>query len=226
METVVHPFCNESDPAWADMSNFVVHFTKNYDNNDAYYNMLGILGSGVIKARNPFGLGREKAPDLTSQHVVCFSEIPLHQLSRLSKKRSPYGIVFKKPFVIHRHGNPILYAYKDQPLTNAVKKLMALAADDPDHPIWTITPFVDAPGTYGNSTYFFEWEREWRKVGNFEFPTDEVEFLIIPEHLHFAAKVFFDDARKENLGPAYDCPFIDANWDMKKIEPLIASKLS
>jgi hypothetical protein len=43
----------------------------------------------------------------------------------------------------------------------------------------------------------------------------------IPEHLHKAAKAFFKNAHDENLGPAYDCPFIDAHWKRKKIKPLL-----
>ena len=61
----------------------------------------------------------------------------------------------------------------------------------PNHPIWRITPFVDAPGKYGNSSYFFEWEREWRKAGHFKFSENDVAFLIIPEKLHDAARGFF-----------------------------------
>jgi hypothetical protein len=29
---------------------------------------------------------------------------------------------------------------------------------------------------YPNGSYYFEWEREWRKVGDFTFTTDEVAF--------------------------------------------------
>lgn len=203
------------------MSDYVVHFAKDYKDKDAYTNMLSILGNRVIRALNPFGLGRSKAPDPSSQNVVCFSEIPLHLLTRLADRRSEYGIVFKKDLVIRRKGNPVLYAYNGQPIAIAIKKLIAAAANDANNPIWKVTPFIDAPGTYVNGRYFFEWEREWRKVGDFDFTTDEIAFLIIPEHLHKAAKSFFKLARDDNLGPAYDCPFIDAHWERKKIESLL-----
>jgi hypothetical protein len=84
-----------------------------------------------------------------------------------------------------------------------------------------VTPFIDAPGVYFHGSYFFEWEREWRKVGDFKFSTDDVAFLIIPEHQHQAAAAFFANARVENSGPAYDCPFIDAHWKRKKIKSLL-----
>ena len=218
------PSFRKNSSSWTDMSDYVVHFTKDYDDQDAYHNMLNILGKRVISARNRFGFSRKKAPEPLSQKVVCFSEIPLHLLGRLADKRSEYGIVFRKNLVTKRNGNPILYAYKDQPLVRAIKKLVTMAGNDTKNPIWKVTPFIDAPGTYANGSYYFEWEREWRKVGDFTFKTDEVAFLIIPEHLHIKAKDFFENARIENIGPSYDCPFIDAHWTWEKIEPHIPTK--
>jgi hypothetical protein len=215
------PFFGENLPAWTDMSNFVVHFARKYEGKSAYDNMLSILHSRTIQARNAFGIAKKQAPNVASQKAVCFSEVPLHELSRLAKVRSDYGIVFRKDIIIHRHGNPILYAYKDYPATAAIRQLIKAAKKEPKNPIWKITPFIDAPGLYPNGKYFFEWEREWRKVGDLKFQTDDVEFLIIPEKLHKNAKGFFEWARHENLGPSYDCPFVDPNWKLKKIKPLL-----
>jgi hypothetical protein len=58
-------------------------------------------------------------------------------------------------------------------------------------------------------------------VGDYDFLVDEVEFLIIPEKNHEAARAFFDGAKAENLGPSYDCPFIDPYWSLKKIKKLL-----
>jgi hypothetical protein len=208
---------------WIDMSDFVVHFTKDYGGKSAYFNMLGILGSRRIEARSPFGYLKEMAPSIESQYATCFSEVPLHLLGRLAKKRSDYGIVFAKELVVQRQGNPILYAYKDNTVANAMRQIATAAKDDPEHPIWKAAPFVDAPGQYPNgSSYFFEWEREWRHLSHFKFLEDEVEFLIIPEDLHAAAKSFFETAEHENLGPAYHCRFIDPYWKLEKIEAVLA----
>lgn len=216
------PLFGENAPSWTDMSNHLVHFTRDYGGRNAYSNMLGILGGGVIRAHNRFGICRKIAPNPESQRAACFSEVPLHQLGRLATKRSEYGIVFRKDFVIRRGGNPILYAYKDRAVAKAIKKLAQQAGGDADDPIWRVTPFVDVPGAYGKAQYYFEWEREWRVVGDVALTPDDVAFLIVPEDLHAAARGFFDDARAENLGPAFDCPFIDAHWDLEKIQPLIA----
>lgn len=104
-------FFGVSQPSLTDMSDFVVHFSKKYGKKSGYDNMLSILHNRRIEARNPFGIAKDKAPDIDTQKVACFSEMPLHRLARLAKARSDYGIVFRKDVVIHRKANPILYAY-------------------------------------------------------------------------------------------------------------------
>jgi hypothetical protein len=213
MKSVAH---NKSE--WHDMSNYVVHFTKNYGGTDAYHNMLEILGGRELKAVNPFGIGRFKAPVAESQRCACFSEVPAHLLSRVADKRSDYGIGFSKSFAVANGANPILYAYKDGELIHQFHHLMLASANDPVAPVWKIAPFIDAPGEYGPSDYFFEWEREWRKVGNLTFTEVDAAFLIIPEPLHGKARSFFEDARLQNTGPCYDCPYIDAHWSLNKVK--------
>jgi hypothetical protein len=128
------PFFGESLPGWTDMSDFVVHFAKDYGSRSGYDNMLGILHSGRIEARNAFGIAKGKAPEIDSQKVACFSEVPLHRLSRLAKARSDYGVVFRKDIVIHRKGNPILYAYKDHAVVAALQQLMKGSEEGFDRP--------------------------------------------------------------------------------------------
>jgi len=211
------------DATWEDMSDFVVHFTKASEGprpKTPYDNIISILSMGRLQARNPFGLARNTAPAPESQCAVCFSETPLHQLSRLAGRRGPYGIGFTKDFLIARGGGPVLYAYAGTPHARALQKLVddARALPNPTVSlIWRVTPFVDLPGDYGGRSYRFEWEREWRHVGNLDFQPDDVAFLIIPEDLHEAARGFFEHARDENLGPAYLCPYIDPGWDRRRV---------
>ncbi|MFZ1990721.1 MAG: abortive infection system antitoxin AbiGi family protein, partial [Alphaproteobacteria bacterium] len=173
----------------------------------------------ILRAFNPFGIGRKKAPDLSSQKVCCFSEVPLHFLKRIAANRSPFGVGFRKQFLIDAGGNPILYAYKSSALEGAIQSLMsdATTAKNPNHPIWTVAPFVDVPGEYNGKPFHFEWEREWRHVGDMKFSLQDVACLIIPEHSHAAAHQFFIDAIKENTGPGYFCPYVDATWDFDKV---------
>ena len=76
---------------------------------------------------------------------------------------------------------------------------------------------IDRPGTYGHSTYQFDWEREWRHRGNLGFESSDVAFLLIPEGLHSTARAFFLKAEQENIGPAYFCPYIDPSWERDRI---------
>ncbi|UVK50394.1 hypothetical protein DBIPINDM_003532 [Mesorhizobium sp. AR02] len=215
---VAQKLVGETQPAWDDMSPFVVHFTKAANGKSEYQNSMSILSSRRLEARNPFGIGKKY---LAAPRCVCFSEIPLHQIRRLADKRGPYGIVFKKEFIVEQNGGPIMYAYQGTTHATVLRNLADGAAGKPDDPIWQIAPFVDQPGVYGKSSYFFEWEREWRHVGDLDFKAADPAFLIIPENLHGAARSFFDDAERENLGPNYKCPFIDPYWGLDKIKSIL-----
>ena len=67
------------------------------------------------------------------------------------------------------------------------------------------------------------WEREWRHIGDLQFSETDLAFLIIPEDLHDAARCFFDSATIENVGPNYECPFIDPYWGEDQIEAALYS---
>lgn len=225
-------------PEWEDMSDYVVHFTKptkpksgksdpNPEKKTAYQNIMSLLYGRCIEAKNSFGIGKKLCPDEESQRVVCFSEIPLHLLERLAKRRGPYAIGFSKKLVVERGGGPIMYAYKGTGHEKALRDLMKAALTDASSKkakkIWSLTPFVDAPGSYWPSSYFFEWEREWRSVGNFHFEPEDVAFLVIPEKQHAKARTFFENARDENLGPAYLCPYIDPHWSIQQVSKALKS---
>jgi len=176
--------------AWDDFSEFVTHFTKPTPARSEYDNQLGICGSCRLEAQNPFGIARHSAPDTDAQKTVCFSEVPLHQLDRIANRRSRYGIGFTKQFAKSLGTQPIWYVEKDGAQHDAINDLMAKAhrASSPaNEPIWQLTPFIDVPGDYPTGTYRFEWEREWRCVGDFKFAEDDVAFLVIPEELHVPA---------------------------------------
>ncbi|WP_324261630.1 abortive infection system antitoxin AbiGi family protein [Altererythrobacter sp. H2] len=205
-------------PDWHDMSPFVVHFTKKSAHQSEYDNSISILSERRVEARNRFGSGKNYAE---SPKCVCFSEVPLHQLKRLADKRGSYGIGFRKDFIVARAGGPIMYAYQDTPHALALRAMIQESVGDPESPVWKIAPFVDQPGLYGSASYFFEWEREWRIVGDLSFEESDPAFLIIPEGLHDAAKAFFEDAEQEQLGPSYKCPFIDPYWSLEQVNSVL-----
>ena len=202
------------------MSNFVVHFASPSEGKRAYDVVMSILWEQNLRAVNPYGVARRIAPDPSTQRSACLSEVPLHLLARLASRRSSYGLGFSKQFILEKGGGPIWYVEHGSPSDRAIRAMIAsaLAAEDPkSDPVWALTPFIDSPGDYAGGSYRFEWEREWRHVGDLKFNTAHVEFLIVPEKLHGPATSFFYEAREDNSGPAYFCPIIDPYWDMDQV---------
>ena len=200
--------------SYPDMSEYVVHFTKDYDGHGAYSNVMGILFNQTIRAVNAFGMARKETWLGGSQKAACLSEVPLHHLKRLADKRSHFGLGFKKDFVVGLGGGPIIFL--------ASVMWTAKQSGKVDDPFWRITPFIDAPGDYPTGKYMFEWEREWRHVGDLCFQIEDVAFLIVPENLHSQARAFFEDAYHEHTGPHYLCPYLDPCWNSKKVEEALA----
>ena len=216
---------------WEDFSEHLTHFTKadrenvsefwgvSLDRSTAYDAFLSILSSRRVRAAKAFGIARHDAPSDRPQRAACFSEIPLHCLDRLVDARSRLGIGFTKKFATSKGALPIWYVEKGSTQYDAVHSIMKTAKSYSAHPIWDLTPFIDTPGTTHRKTeYRFEWEREWRVIGDFDFNESDVAFLILPEEDHDRACGFFHQARDENLGPFYGCPFIDGNWGLDRIE--------
>jgi hypothetical protein len=203
------------NPEWQDMSDYVVHFTKATPNNTAYDNIMSILWNRVLYA-NPFGIARRSAPNIDTQACVCFSEAPLHLLERIAQKRGGYGIGFTKRFILENGGGPIWYVERGESADKAVRALIRQAIQSPNpiiNPIWELTPFIDSRG----GTYQYEWEREWRYLGNLNFTEQDTAFLIIPEEFHESARSFFEQVLEDNSGPSYLCPFIEIGWSQEKV---------
>lgn len=219
-----------SESQWHDMSGHLVHVVRGCSSSEAYDNIISILASGTLQARNPFGAARLAAPEGATQNCVCFSEIPVELIGRVIARRLPpdrsawHGIAFTKEFLVARGGGPIMYAYDGTPQSEALDALIrrARASNDPAaDPVWRLTPFVDLPGRRGS--YYFEWEREWRHVGDLAFAPEDVAFLLMPEEFHEAARGFFDQAYWEHTGPSYLCPFLDASWTRERCESELAA---
>ena len=108
---------------WRDMSEYVVHFTKDTpDGQDAYRNMLSILHDGCLRPGDRM-LGtvpflRRWPPAIELHQCVCLSEIPLDQLDRLTSRRSVLGIGFRKTYLAEQGGVRVWYIDKDAPVGN------------------------------------------------------------------------------------------------------------
>lgn len=200
---------------WDDMSDFVVHLVKPAPlctSEAPEWKVIDqILSDQCLKPKNRFGIAA-KCAYAPNQHAVCFSEIPLGQLARLVEKRSTCGIGFRKQYIVDRGGGPIMYAYEGTPHEQAIRKMMAANRLKPNADIWKLTPMIDSAGAqrFGGQPYLFEWEREWRFVGEFKFDPKDVAFVIIPEEHHDGVRCVLDGPTWDS--PEYYCPLIDATW--------------
>lgn len=79
----------EADPDWDDMSAYVVHCTKPSLGRTAYQSFISILAKRTLKARSRFGSGKN---DKASLKRVRFSEVPLHNVSRIVKNVGTSGL--------------------------------------------------------------------------------------------------------------------------------------
>src|SRR5437879_4778666 len=96
---------------WDDMSPYVVHLTRDTEC-AGEINHLSILASQILRPGGMFGIARGKAPVPETQQCVCFSEMPLHVLGRLVRRRRSLGIGFRKSLLQSRGGGPIWYVDK------------------------------------------------------------------------------------------------------------------
>lgn len=217
------PLGYRGNPSWRDMSEYVVHFTKDSSARSAYDVMLTILHGRRLEPSGPFGLAKGWNSPTATQESVCFSEIPLDRLDRLVTSRSRYGLGFHQRTLVTAGGARVWYVDRDSPIADAAEHLVdGIAAERKwSDPLWSLTPFIDRPSD--EPRYRFEWEREWRVPGGLDFAPEDVAFLFIPEELHEAARSFFESARRDNSGPAYSCPFLDPVWSEDRIQDALGA---
>lgn len=191
-----------------DLSTFVVHLTRDYDDKDAPANLLSILQTGGIEARSPMGWAKDEAVSLgraaeNSQRVVSFSETPLEHIYSLFAdipyrriRLQPYGIAFTKMVARRKGVNPVWYVDmtpgRDWQIAKALDALRAEAVASSsfrNHPAARIFPFVERIGTWPAGQKEFWWEREWRHIGDFYFGLEDVALVLCPEAEHAAFEV-------------------------------------
>jgi hypothetical protein len=108
----------------ADISPYLIHLTRDYEGTEARDNLLTILVSQCIEARNPYGVACRHLEQIgcggrrfmESQKVACFSETPLASLHGLIDPGvwrrynfRPYGVAFKRRTLIDLGANPVWY---------------------------------------------------------------------------------------------------------------------
>lgn len=216
---------------WFDLSDFLVHFTKGGDE-EGYETIMSILWQRrLLRGPAPFGAARDIPEVAELQRAVCFSEVPLGFLDRVADRRkSKFGIAFRKRFLLDRGGAPLWYLEHDTPQQVAFARMIREGrrrGPDLADPLWALTPFVDFPsGPSSPYTYDFRWEREWRIAKDVEFNEDDVAFLLIPEDRHDVARSFFEEHIEDNTGPGYLCPYVDPSWSVERVREVLQATVS
>jgi hypothetical protein len=187
-----------------DISRFVIHLTRDHGDKalaeileentyrSARSNLISILKGRKVEARNAHCLHGKKLngvpQDIQNQFkVVCFTEIPLHQIHQVighiegrDIEFQPYGLVFRKRFLIEKGAQPAIYinSYQGNMFhrVGADALFARASADNFNDFSWRLLPLLNAM----HEKYDFTWEREWRVCGDFAFDVSDIVCLILP----------------------------------------------
>jgi len=222
-----------------DMSQFLVHLTRDYGDRSALENLVSILRQRKIEARNPHCLFAPKlkhtkfSPLLRSRfNTVCLTETPLHQISKLLQdvsgrqiKLQPYGMVFKRTDLQQKSASPAIYinsygtSLRDYLLAEFDKTFSDTTRyrdlkEDNQYPNEIIRYY--ALVNVMCSRYDFSWEREWRMCGDLRFRYEDIVAIIADESDEF------EETYSDRLSSARsDCisriPVIKPSWSYEEI---------
>ena len=182
-----------------DLSPFLIHLTKDVDNNNAESNLISILNDKKIKSSNN-QLGTIKyyagsnSDDLRKKLTgfVSLSETPIDEIHCLldiegrQKDLSEYGIILLKDEIKKENKiNPTLYmnTYNDdlrEVWENALNDIDKLSKNilEAINNLLDIVGLFESFGTIPNNEKVdFFWEREWRCIGDLSFDFEKNVFL-------------------------------------------------
>lgn len=176
-----------------DLSKFLIHLTRDYENVSAEDNLISILKVKIIRARNPHCLFMHDlanlgfSPKLQRQfNSVCFTEAPLPQIKRLIAKVAgrqiqlqPYGLIFDKSFLLAKGASPAIYVnakgtqLRDYLLAEFRKqfaqiKTLKRPKKSQQEYYKSIVQYYSLINIIADN-YDFTWEREWRLIGDLRF---------------------------------------------------------
>ena len=223
----------------SDLGTFLVHLTRDGENETARERFEKILYEETLRARSMFGQAKRRLEagnhDLRSQKCVCFTETPLEHIHLLLAEIEnrdchfrPYGIAITKKVGRQKGVNPVWYLDitpgHDWLASNFDNILDRCLVDgtftDPD--IERLVPFVEQMGTHqpaGGAGYRkeFWWEREWRHRGHFPFPRQVIGLCPAEEMSAFEALTANNFAK---------ITFIDPRWGLEQIIAHLAGFVS
>jgi hypothetical protein len=204
-----------------DFSRFVVHLTRDDRGSDANggpapANFRRILDQQQILAVRPHCLHGKSVPTdrLNDFRVACFTETPLHQIRKLTRRVAgrrihlrPFGFVFKRQFLEEKGGQPAIYInnyHGHCKVREGFDRIFTAAKDFGfKGKGWQVLPYVNVV----NDGYDFAWEREWRVVGDVDFELSDLVCAVMPSKGH--------DSLREKLARA-GVPAVSPYWNLEK----------
>ncbi len=221
-----------------DFSKFIVHLTREYDNVSAEDNLINIIDTKKIEARNYHCLFapliKKSSFSLPLQNkfkTVCFTEISLNQINKIvgiiprrKIQLQPYGLVFWRHHLLEKGANPALYINGSGDL----KKYLLSKFNEQFKSINTfkrlsendcysneITNYYSLINIIQNN-HDFSWEREWRFNGNYNFLYKELVAIIVKN-----PDSFIDNCSNhlsvKKIEYIKRIPIINPNWNYEEI---------
>jgi hypothetical protein len=188
---------------------------KTKTNTECLHILTSILDSATLLAKSKETIDKH----IISESFCCVTDIPIQNLHEHKKYYGNVAIGFKHD-KIHKQFNPVLYIPKEILPTKLLegesyfpflglgggigsiflsgKRRPKVAIDEEklgSHLInhFKLTSFSNKPGET------FYREREWRKIGDFNFALDDVAAIIVPTKLVPKVNAFLDASRKYDI---------------------------
>jgi len=230
-----------------DFSRFLVHLTKDADGISAKDNLVSIIESQVIKAKNHHCLfGYDMDDRCFTQglkkkfNTVCFTEVPLNELRHLAKpikgrkvKLSPYGLVFWRNLMIDEGASQAIYINDKG---TQLKSLLLSQFRNSFRDIRSLKELKLQNSSYEDliryyaliniisDNYDFAWEREWRHHGDFRFKRRRVVAVIAEKPNEFE-KYCKNNLSKSALKFIKFTPILDPSWGYEEVIEEMSEKL-
>lgn len=230
-----------------DLSPYLVHLTRDSEDETARKNLLSMLADWTIEARTVYGAARRMVDHGANPHrlrSVCMSETPIDHIPQLAAKMpgrrielSEYGVLLNKPAIVAQGGHPVWYTNAGHGVgggqwpIKVVDELIDLAdrgrsyrigRDDEIEKVDLEQSLIGtlAPfiETVSAASKDFAWEREWRVVGDVNLGLAEVAAIIVPdEEVEDSAPRLARAYKREGVSP-HPRPIVGARWGQAKIE--------
>lgn len=223
-----------------DISRFLVHLTRDYEDQTASDNLINILKETTIEARNAHCLVMHKIQTLgfspllkTKFRTVCFTETPLTQIKHISQNIAgrniqlmPYGLIFWKDDLFKVGASPAVYINAKgtsissyllkefDSIFKKVKTFKSLKKQDKDH-YSNIVHYYSLINVVKDK-HDFLWEREWRHHGNFKFDFEDIVGIIAENPTSFE-RLCKKRLSKSQYKLIEKLPLINPSWTYEEL---------